>query len=263
MNNAASLPLPESQIHVWRFPTRASLNVVAAFEEVLVPHERERAARFRFDHLYASFVIAYGALRHLLGHYLRCNPAELSFEHSVNGKPALTSPSSLRFNMTHSGDLGVIALTLRREIGVDIEQIRPLPDVKHIADHFFCSEEASEVMSAPQAERERAFFRCWTRKEAYIKATGEGLSAALSSFRVIVRPDLPARIVHIQHSAREAAAWTLHDLPLADGYAAALAYRDQPRSLRLFSVAAPEELISPHNPEAGIQTIRRNFARLK
>ena len=244
MNTATSIQLSENQIHIWRFPIKASHNVVAAFEAVLAPEERERAVRFRFDHLYASFVLAHGALRHLLGNYLKCNPSELSFELGVNGKPALAPPSSIRFSMTHSGDLGVIALTLRREIGVDIEQIRPLPGVEHIAGRFFCPEEVSEVMSAPGTERNRAFFRCWTRKEAYIKATGDGLSAALSSFRVIVHPDLPVRIIHIQHNATEAEAWTLHDLPLAAGYAAALAYRDQRRSLQLFSVAAPEELIS-------------------
>jgi len=146
--------------------------------------------------------------------------------------------------MTHSGDVAMIALTLGREIGVDVEQIRPLSDMERIADRFFCPEEASEVMAVPHVERARAFFRCWTRKEAYIKATGDGLSAPLSSFRVTVRPELPARFVSVQHSAAEAEAWTLHDLQVAVGYAAALAYRDQQRSLDMFSLADLEGLIA-------------------
>jgi 4'-phosphopantetheinyl transferase len=243
MRGPFSFELSESTIHIWSFPTRASHHVVATFERVLIPEERNRAFRFRFHHLFASFVIARGALRYLLGHYLNCDPARVSLVYGLKGKPAVESPSSLQFNMTHSGDLAVIALTLRRELGVDIEQIGPLADMQQIANHFFCPEEAAEVMCAPQGERERAFFLCWTRKEAYIKATGDGLSAPLGSFRVTVHPDKPARFVHIQHNEIEAKSWTLHDFQVAAGYAAALAYRDQPRSLRLFSVVDPNEFI--------------------
>jgi len=243
MRAASSFELSESSIHIWSFPTRAPPPVVASFEQVLVPEERDRAFRFRFHHLCASFVIARGALRYLLGRYLDCDPAKVSLVYGLKGKPAVESRSSLQFNMTHSGDLAVIALTVGREIGVDLEQIRPLADMQQIANHFFCPEEASEVMSAPQTERERAFFLCWTRKEAYIKATGDGLSAPLGSFRVTVNSDIPPRFVHIQHNENEAGAWMLHDLQVAVGYAAALAYRDQPRSLRLFSVTDPAEFI--------------------
>src|SRR5262249_7275622 len=155
---------------------------------------------------------ARGALRYLLGHYLHCDPAKVSLVYGLKGKPAVESPSSLQFNMTHSGDLAVIAFTVHREIGVDVEQIRPLADMQQIANRFFCTEEATEIMSAPQTERERAFFLCWTRKEAYIKATGDGLSAPLGSFRVTVQHDRPARFIHIQHNETEAKAWMLHDL---------------------------------------------------
>ena len=243
MRTVFSFELSESTVHIWRFPTKASRHVVATFERVLVPEERDRAFRFGFHHLYASFVIAHGVLRHLLGRYLNCDPAKVSLVYGLKGKPAVESSSSLQFNMTHSGDLALIALFLRREIGVDVEQIRPIPDVQQIANRFFCPAEACEVMSFPQTERERAFFLCWTRKEAYIKATGDGLSAPLGSFRVTVHPDIPARLVHVQHNEIEARSWTLHDLQVAVGYAAALAYRDQPRSPRLFSVLDPNEFI--------------------
>lgn len=243
MSAAFSPELSESTVHVWSFPTRASPHVVATFERVLVPQERDRALRFRVHQLYSSFVIARGALRHLLGHYLSCDPAKVSLVYGLNGKPAVESPSSLHFNVTHSCDLAVIALTAHREVGVDVEQIRPLPDMEQIANHFFCPEEASEVMSVPRNQRERAFFLCWTRKEAYIKATGDGFSTPLDSFRVAVHPDIAARFLHIEHNETEAQAWTLHDLQVAVGYAAALAYRDQPRSLSVFSMTDPSEFI--------------------
>lgn len=243
MRGPFSFDLSESTINIWSFPTSASHHVFETFKKVLIPEERDRALRFRFHHLCTSFVIARGALRYLLGHYLNCHPADVSLVRGLKGKPAVESPSNLQFNMTHSGDLAVIALTLRREIGVDIEQIRPLADMQQIAKHFFCPEEAAEVMFAPEAERDRAFFLCWTRKEAYIKATGDGLSTPLSSFRVTVHPDKPARFVHVQHAESEADSWTLHDLQVAVGYAAALAYRDRPRCLRLLPVVDPNAFI--------------------
>src|SRR5215471_4893186 len=110
MRSASSFQLSESEIHIWSFPTKASHPVVATFDGVLVPEERDRALRFRFHHLYTSFVIARGALRYLLGHYLNCNPTEVSFVYGVKGKPSLGFPSNIHFNMTHSGDLAVIAL---------------------------------------------------------------------------------------------------------------------------------------------------------
>jgi 4'-phosphopantetheinyl transferase len=242
MTAASSFELSDSKIDLWSFSTKASRHVVARFERVLAPEERDRAFRFRFHHLYVSFVVGRGILRYLLGHYLHCDPAKVCLVYGLNGKPALASPSSIRFNATHSGGLGAIAVSLYREIGVDVEQIRQLPDMQQIAEHFFGPEEASEIMSLPRTERECSFFSCWSRKEAYIKATGDGLSAPLPSFRVTVRPDVAARFVHVQQNVDEARAWTLHDLKLAFGYAAALAYRDQQRSLSLYSVN-PDELI--------------------
>ena len=138
----------------------------------------------------------------------------------------------------------MIALTTGLEIGVDVEQIRPLPDMQSIADRSFRPEEASEIMSLPQPERDHAFYRCWTRKEAYIKAIGDGLSAPLDDFRVTVQPNTPARFVHIEHDASAAQRWTLHDLQVAAGYAAALAYHDQPRSLSMFPITDFADLMS-------------------
>jgi 4'-phosphopantetheinyl transferase len=116
--------------------------------------------------------------------------------------------------------------------------------MEQIAAHFFCSEETAEIMSLPPNERERAFFCCWTRKEAYLKAIGHGLSMPLDGFRVTVLPNTPAHFVHLGHGAVDTDAWTLHDLHLAPDYAAALAYPDRQRSLSIFPIVDPADFFS-------------------
>jgi 4'-phosphopantetheinyl transferase len=206
------------------------------FERVLVTDEISRARQFSFSHLRESFIIARGALRFLLGRYLHLHPNSIRFFYGSKGKPYVDSLTPIHFNMTHSGDLAAIAITFNRQIGIDLEKINPLSEIQQIASHFFCSEETAEIMSLPQSERERAFFRCWTRKEAYIKALGEGLYTPLDSFRVTVQPATPAHLVHIEQDTSAANEWTLHDLCLASDYTAALAYRDRQRSLSLFPI---------------------------
>jgi len=206
------------------------------FERVLATDELDRAGRFHFSHLRESFVIARGALRCLLGRYLGLHPKSIRFTYSSKGKPALEAGAHIHFNMTHSGSLAAIAITVDCQIGLDLEQVCPLSDMQQVATHFFCSEETAEIMSLQPSERERAFFCCWTRKEAYIKAIGDGLSAPLDGFRVTVLPDTPAQFVRIGHGAADTDAWTLHDLSLALGYAAALAYCDRQRPLSIFPV---------------------------
>jgi 4'-phosphopantetheinyl transferase len=230
-------------VHVWTLRTGASDDVAAKFEPVLVRGERDRAAGFRFDHLRRSFVIARGALRCLLGRYLDLDPASIRFNYGSKGKPAVASAAGIEFNATHSGGLAAFAFTVGCQIGVDLEQIRPLTEMQHIADRFFCPEEAAEIRSLPPSERERAFFCCWTRKEAYIKAIGDGLSAPLDKFRVTLQPNEAARFIHLAHDIIAAKAWTLHDLCLASVYAAALAYRDRQRSLSVFPIVDPAGLI--------------------
>ncbi|MGA8027350.1 MAG: 4'-phosphopantetheinyl transferase superfamily protein [Bryobacteraceae bacterium] len=224
--------------------TRASETLAAEFQSLLASDERDRASRFRFEHLRQLFVIRRGALRCLLGRYLDLDPANIWFNYGSKGKPALASATGVEFNTTHSGDVAAFAFTLGCPIGLDLEQVRPLKETQDIADRFFCSEEAEEMMSLPPSERERAFFCCWTRKEAYVKAIGDGLSAPLDTFRVTVRPDEPAHFIHLANDTNAARVWTLQDLCLASDCAAALAYRDQARPLSVFPIADPAEFIS-------------------
>lgn len=238
-----SFQLSERAVHVWTLNIEASPEIAKKFDPVLSADEKDRAARFRFDGLRYSFVTAHGTLRHLLGSYLDLDPADIRFCYGLKGKPALASDRGIEFNITHSGSMAAFAFTRGCQIGVDIEQIRPLTGAQDIAHRFFCAEEAAEIMSLPPNEREHAFFLCWTRKEAYIKAIGDGLSAPLHEFRVTLLPDQPARLIHLADDQGAAQAWTLHDLRVAPNYAAALAYRDRERALSIIPIVDPIQLI--------------------
>jgi 4'-phosphopantetheinyl transferase len=236
--------LPGRTIHVWAVRTDGPSAVAERFEPLLGADEKSHAARFRFDHLRCSFIIARGVLRTLLANYLNISPINIQFKYGARKKPALPPPASIDFNMSHSGGLAVFAFTVGCEVGVDVERIRPLQDAQDIADRFFCSEEAAELMSLSADQREHGFYLCWTRKEAYIKAIGDGLYAPLDGFRVTLQPSQPARFMHIAHDTNAAKAWTLHDLQLAPSYAAALAYRDPERPLAVLPIIDPAALLS-------------------
>jgi 4'-phosphopantetheinyl transferase len=144
--------------------------------------------------------------------------------------------------MTHSGDMAAFVFTIGCQIGIDLERVRGLSEAQEIANRYFCPDEAAEIMALPPNERERAFFLCWTRKEAYIKAIGDGLSTPLHEFRVTLQPNEPARLVHLARDKEAARVWTLHDLSLASNYAAAIAYRDRQRPLSIIPIVDPREL---------------------
>jgi 4'-phosphopantetheinyl transferase len=163
-------------------------------------------------------------------------PKEVPLGYGPNGKPFVQLDTKLQFNTSHSHDLALLAFTNGCELGIDIEKVRPLPDMLSIANQFFCPEEALQLASLPDNLREQAFYLCWTRKEAYVKTIGDGLSALLNMFHVTLQPDEPARFVHINRDQSEASMWNLHDVLLPEPYAGALAYRDQVRPIQLFSV---------------------------
>jgi 4'-phosphopantetheinyl transferase len=226
---------------VWSVRTAAPTSVIGHFEQVLSPDERDRAARFRFPHLRDSFILARGCLRLLLGRYLNVSPAGIQFRYGAKGKPSI---DGVDFNMSHSGGLAVFAFTRGCELGVDVEKMRPLDDMQNIANRFFCREEAMELMSLPPEQREHAFFLCWTRKEAYIKAVGDGLSVPLDSFRVTLKPLESAQFLHIAQDPQVAKGWTLHNFQLNSGYAAALAYYGTERPITQLPVINPAQLLS-------------------
>jgi 4'-phosphopantetheinyl transferase len=209
---AGQFELTDQAIHVHAVRLAAPDEVAAHFQALLASDERIRAARFRFSHLQRSFSLARGALRILLGRYLRADARAIPLQYGPKGKPSLASPARLRFNLSHSDGMALFAFTLDCEVGVDIEAIRPVPDLEQIAIQQFSAEQAAEILALPAGGREAAFFRCWTRKEAFGKALGVGL--------------------FIDGSSEERC--TLLDLPAPPAYAAALAYLETTRALRVW-----------------------------
>jgi len=199
-----------------------------------VVDERSRAARFYFRRDRERFIVARAILRVILGRYLNRAPESLSFSYGSHGKPALASKSGAEpicFNTSHSQGMALYVVTRGREIGVDLELIRDGLAVEQIAEQFFSRREISALCSLPAELRRRAFFLCWTRKEAYIKARGEGLSLPLDQFEVSLTPGQPAALVSVREDSNEAYRWSLEELFPAANYAAALAVEGRDWSL--------------------------------
>jgi 4'-phosphopantetheinyl transferase len=220
------LSLGSGAVHVWRASLDLSHWQIARFRDSLDDDERSRADRFYFSRDRERFIVARGVLRALLSRYLNRAPASLSFSYSIHGKPSLVSESGadkIRFNLSHSHGTALYAVTCGREIGVDLEFIRCDLEAEQIAERFFSRREIVTLRALPLHLRKCAFFLCWTRKEAYIKARGEGLSMPLDQFDVSLIPGEPATLLSTQPDTDEALRWSLRNLTPASGYAAALA----------------------------------------
>ena len=226
--------LADDEIHVWCATLDQAPSYRRQLAETLSEDERQRAARFHFERDRSRFIVGRGLLRSILGCYLNVKAGELAFGYNPQGKPSLATPSQIHFNLAHSHNLALYAITRRREIGVDLERIRPVPGMKEIAQRFFCAAEAAHMLSLPEEQKEEGFFNCWTRKEAYLKATGEGIASALDQFEVSLRPGEPAALLHEAMNPAEASRWVLFDLKPAHGYAAALAVKEQLLRVQFF-----------------------------
>ncbi|HEY9857486.1 MAG TPA: 4'-phosphopantetheinyl transferase superfamily protein [Stenomitos sp.] len=211
----------------------APLDLGSGELSALAPHlsedERERARRFHFDAHRHRFIVARARLRQLLGQYLGIDPRQVDFVYGPHGKPALAdhlNAAAIEFNVAHSGDLALYAFTLGSPVGVDIEQVREIPEALAIAEHYFSDDELAQMLEVPPSERLLSFFLAWTRKEAMLKAGGKGLSVPLREISVSVDPSAPA-LVHAATDAAGAGSWSLYHLDPARGYAAALAILSQ------------------------------------
>lgn len=221
-----TLTLADNEVHVWRVSLDQSASQVQNLLSVLAADEGARAERFRFQKDRDHFIVARGVLRLILGRYLNRDPEQLVFRYNPYGKPALVPAESremLRFNVSHSYELALYAVSRGREVGIDLEHLRSGVDIDRIAARFFSSREVATLRALPAAVREEAFFRCWTRKEAYIKARGEGLSLPLDQFDVSLTPGQPAALFRTRGDPHEASRWSLQDITPASDYVAALA----------------------------------------
>jgi 4'-phosphopantetheinyl transferase len=222
--------LPADAVHVWRIDLARPEEDVARLAATLAADERARAQRFHFEVHRRRFTVARAGLRAVLGRYLRCPAADVRFRYGNHGKPALAGEAGdLRFNLSHSADGALVAVTLGADLGVDLEQLRALTDLEGLARRFFAAGEVTDLLAVPAAERGAAFFRCWTRKEAYIKAVGLGLACPLDRFRVSLEPGAGTRLMEIDGSAAAAAAWALTDLRPWPGYVGCVALPEQGR----------------------------------
>jgi 4'-phosphopantetheinyl transferase len=213
--------LSSGEIHVWGAslqPAADRLDVLAAS---LSTDESDRASRFHFPHHQRRFVAARGILRSLLATYLEVSPREIQFKYGAQGKPELASDRSLYFNVSHSEELAVYAVCSSNPVGVDVELLRETPDFEEIASRFFTESESSKLRSLPPEEKMTAFFRCWTRKEAVLKACGDGIGGGLDTIEVSLTPE--ATISQINHSLAARRDWHLQNLAPAVGYVGAIA----------------------------------------
>jgi 4'-phosphopantetheinyl transferase len=230
--------LPPGEVHVWRFSLRLPPSALAAVERHLAPAERERAARFRFAEHRSAFVAGRGVQREILGRYTGVEPGAVAYRESPHGKLYLAGAAArtgVRFNLSNSGDLALLALAEQRELGVDLEQLRPMSDAMDVARRFFSAPENEVFAALDESIREMAFFRCWTRKEAYIKAVGEGLSMPLDRFDVAFAPGEEACLLATRGDPEEAGRWTLVGLEPGPGYVGALAVEGAGWTLRRYA----------------------------
>jgi 4'-phosphopantetheinyl transferase len=219
------LRLDDDEIHIWRRELDQPINIRQGLLDTLNEDERAKAGRFYFDKDRNHFIVARGTLRAILGYYLNLNAARLSFSYGEYGKPMLDKElgeESLRFNISHSGGLALFAVTRGRELGVDLEKIKAGIADEQIAERFFSTGEVRALRELPKHQQDEAFFNCWTRKEAYIKAKGEGLSMPLSDFEVSLVPGQRAALLSTKRDPREAARWSMRELFPGPGFIAAV-----------------------------------------
>jgi 4'-phosphopantetheinyl transferase len=222
--------LNQDDIHVWLIHLALPAERLAALEAVLSEDERRRAAAYKFAHLRQKYIAAHGVLRELLARYAGQLPADMHFWQGAHGKPYLSN-SHLQFNLSHSGELALCAVADGRAVGIDIELIRPMDDLDSVAERFFSAQERAALHELDGEVKVRAFFACWTRKEAYIKAIGLGLAQPLDAFDVALAPGEPARLLRVEGDPDAPTRWPMFDLPVPDGYCGALAVESGGRVL--------------------------------
>lgn len=225
---APEQPRPSrDEVHVWRATLTRPEAEVERLRGLLSADELTRADSFRFSRDRSDFIVARGALRSILGRYLRRPPERLRFVYNDYGKPDLSDAGDgvpLRFNVTHAGGLALYAVACGREVGVDVERVREGMDYEGIAENFFSRREVGMLRALPVGQRTEGFFNCWTRKEAYVKALSKGLSLPLDRFDVSLAPGEPARLLYApDDDKRGAHGLTLRELAPGFGYVAAVA----------------------------------------
>jgi 4'-phosphopantetheinyl transferase len=222
---AGEVVLGPGAIHLWSANLDSLLGGAGAARACLAPGELERAAAFRFERDAGRFVVGRALLRRLLGGYLGVHPAEPVLATGEHGKPLLDPPGSIHFNLSHSGGVALMAFSREAEVGVDVERIQDFPDLEAMMRRYFAPAERDAIAAmTSREERREAFFRCWTRKEAVLKALGWGLAVPLDSFEVTVAREDSSRVTAMRAGAAPPEGWRLASPEPAPGFAAAVAW---------------------------------------
>ena len=216
--------LEANKVHVWARSLDVPAPVCALFERMLSAGERERAARFRFAEHRDRYIVAHGWMRRVLSAYLGIPPTQIEFSFGARGKPALSDlgrSSDLQFNLAHSEGMALLAITDQTPVGIDLERLRPLQDADDLVARFFSPHEIHRFSSLRHEQKTTAFFNLWTRKEAWLKATGEGIAHLLGQVEVSFVPGESARLVKLPEGFAPLSSWSIFELTPAPGFAAA------------------------------------------
>jgi 4'-phosphopantetheinyl transferase len=232
-----------TNVQVWVKNLDLPLEQIQNFEKTLSDDEKERAMRFRFVEHRRRFMVARGGLREILGRYLNLAPQDVRFEYDAKGKPSLCSSfgeSSLQFNVSHSQELALYGFVKSQRIGVDLEYVRTVKDLEHLAQRFFCPSEVAILKTLPSSEKEKAFFGMWTAKEAYLKAIGEGIGGGLDQVEVAIASGKVQVLKSIAGDKQVVNQWRLWSFFPKPDYVATIAVEDvdQALSLELFDRSA-------------------------
>jgi 4'-phosphopantetheinyl transferase len=239
----APLVLGDDEVQVWRAFLDVAPERVAALLDTLAVDERTRAERFRFPLDRARFIVARGLLRAIIARYLGREPGAIAFQYSPSGKPSLRDEAGsggLRFNVSHADGIALYAVTRNRAVGVDIESVRTDIVSERIAERFFSPREIASLRALGPELQHDAFFRCWTRKEAYVKARGTGITTALDQFDVSLAPNEPAAILASREEGAARHRWSLHHLTPGPGYVGAVAVESGSHTLACWQWQEPE-----------------------
>lgn len=237
LEKSESQTLERFEIHVWRISLLQNTALTARLESCLIPAEHQRAGRFHFAKDRERFVIRRAVLRHLLGSCLDADPAAIGLLNTIHGQPFLEpqeNPHGLQFSCSHSADLALIAVARGQKVGIDLEFHRPLPESEELAATFFSALEIAELAKVPAALREKIFFDCWTRKEAFVKAIGLGLSFPLNRFSVPLLSNPPATRQLVQHDSPSLNNLFVQSLEVSPHCSAALVFEDKEAIVKCF-----------------------------
>jgi 4'-phosphopantetheinyl transferase len=226
--SSLDLKIRDDEIHIWFSVLDQTETVLYEFLQTLSSDERMRAGRFHCYEDKKRYIARHGMLRMILGGYLGVKPSELRFYLGKNGKPAIAKTSgkgTIQFNLSHSNGVALFAFARNHEIGVDVEHIRDIPEMEQIVERFFSRKEKEAFRSLPLSQKREAFFNGWTRKEAFVKALGDGLSRPLYKFDVSLIPNESADLLRIESDSREASQWSIQNLNPAPNYKGAFAVK--------------------------------------